>query len=504
MSRGKRYSNEGQLNYKKVFAVIIALIVIVMFVFMIKNLLSKGNEKQETSAVDYYALYANNLWGIIDSKGNNVIDPMYQEMLIVINNKKDVFLCTYDVNEQTGEYKTKVVNRNNEEIYKGYDKVEALENYDENENAWYEENILKVQKDSKYGLIDIDGKEILSIDYDSIETLKSIEDSLIVKKDELYGLVNTSGVTIIEPKYKSITNFGDDYKKGYITVDQDGKYGLVSYTGTQILENKYEKIDKIYGENYFVVQEKNKQEVIDTNGEEVITKGYDKITQIANSGVVYTKNGKYGLIGYDGKVKINAKYEDLKEINTDIFIAKKDKKYGIVDLKDNKKVDFKYANIYYDKTAGIYVAEDKKYQASIMDTDFKVQVKGILSELNTDNGYMKVKVGDGYKYYNFKFEEKNAEEVETTKTLYLSKKDGKYGFVNKDGYVVVDYIYDDATEQNDYGYAAVKKDNLWGSIDSEGKVVIEPTYNLDKNLIIDFIGKWHLGQDINMNYYCEK
>ena len=252
------------------------------------------------------------------------------------------------------------------------------------------------------------------------------------------------------------------------------------------------------------MQEKNKQEVIDTNGEEVITKGYDKITQIANSGVVYTKNGKYGLIGYDGKVKINAKYEDLKEINTDIFIAKKDKKYGIVDLKDNKKVDFKYANIYYDKTAGIYVAEDKKYQASIMDTDFKVQVKGILSELNTDNGYMKVKVGDGYKYYNFKFEEKNAEEVETTKTLYLSKKDDKYGFVNKDGYVVVDYIYDDATEQNDYGYAAVKKDNLWGSIDSEGKVVIEPTYNLDKNLIIDFIGKWHLGQDINMNYYCEK
>ena len=43
-------------------------------------------------------------------------------------------------------------------------------------------------------------------------------------------------------------------------------------------------------------------------------------------------------------------------------------------------------------------------------------------------------------------------------TLFLSKKDGKYGYVDKKGNVVVEYIYDDATEQNDSGYVAVKKD----------------------------------------------
>ena len=26
-------------------------------------------------------------------------------------------------------------------------------------------------------------------------------------------------------------------------------------------------------------------------------------------------------------------------------------------------------------------------------------------------------------------------------------------------------------------------------------------YNLDNYLLIDFIGRWHLGTDINMNYY---
>ena len=99
-------------------------------------------------------------------------------------------------------------------------------------------------------------------------------------------------------------------------------------------------------------------------------------------------------------------------------------------------------------------------------------------------------------------EEKTNKDV-LSNTLFLSKKDGKYGFVNSKNEVIVDYIYDDATEQNEYGYAAVKKDGKWGSIDINGKVVIEPTYNLDNNIIINFIGKWHLGQDANMNYYCE-
>lgn len=93
-------------------------------------------------------------------------------MPIIINKSKDVFLCTYDVNEEDGSYKTKALNSKNEEILTNYDKIEALENYDESENIWYEKNVLKVQKDGKWGLIDLDGKEIASTIYDNIETLK--------------------------------------------------------------------------------------------------------------------------------------------------------------------------------------------------------------------------------------------------------------------------------------------------------------------------------------------
>lgn len=41
MSRGKRYNGEQKLNLKKVFAVIITIIVIIMFFMGIKHILKK-------------------------------------------------------------------------------------------------------------------------------------------------------------------------------------------------------------------------------------------------------------------------------------------------------------------------------------------------------------------------------------------------------------------------------------------------------------------------------
>ena len=87
--------------------------------------------------------------------------------------------------------------------------------------------------------------------------------------------------------------------------------------------------------------------------------------------------------------------------------------------------------------------------------------------------------------------------------LFLSKKNGKYGYVNKNGLVIVDYIYDDATEQNTYGYAGVKKDGKWGAIDQSGNIILEPSLTLEHNTVISFVGKLHLAPDLNANYYTD-
>lgn len=502
MSRGKRYETEPKLNYQKVIAVIIALAVIVMFVLIIRNIF---NEKEKISqSSEYFVLYSNEKWGVINQLGETVIAPSYREMLVIPDKTKEVFLCTYDINEETGEYKTKAINSKNEEILTGYDKIEAIDNIDKNENVWYEDNVLRVQKDGKYGLIDLNGKELLPTEYDEIIGLNGIENSILIKKDDKYGLVNDTGSVIIEPNYKEIKNLGETYREGYITIDENDKYGVIGATKMKLLDNKYDNIEQVYLSDYYLVTENGERKVINSSGETILNSGFDQISSKTEDGFIYVSQGLYGEINTTGEVQIEPTYQDLKQVKKGVYIAKNNDRYGLIDNEGNTMIPFDYTLITYNKDAKLFIADDANYNTTIINENYESKITGILSEINTTKSYIRMRVDDEYKYYDLSCQEKTNIEVLEDNTLFLSKKDGKYGFVDKKGNVVVDYIYDDATEQNEYGFVAVKKDGKWGAIDKDGKVVVEPIYNLENNLKIDFIGRWHLGEDINMNYYCEK
>lgn len=503
MSRGRRYE-EPKLNMKKVFAVIVAIIVIIMCIVMLKGILSKDTKQGKIVSKDYFASYQNNKWGVIDSNGDNVIDPSYAEMIIVPNSKNDVFLCTYDVDYDNNTYKTKALNSENKEIFTEYDHVEAISNKDTDNNLWYENDVVRVEKNGLYGLIDLSGKELLQCEYDKIEALEGVENTFKITKDGKVGIADDKGNVLITPSYAEITSLDKDRSQGFIVKNSDGKYGIVDTANKQVLETKYDTVEKIYRNDYYVVTENGKQEVVKKAGDIVLSGNYDKIEAILQNpenGIIYKQKEKYGIMNLSGDVVIKPEYEKLKEGASGSIIAKKDSKYGIIDLQGNQKVEFKYQNLSYNEKADLYIAEDDQYENEILDSNYQVKQTGYLIELNTDKGYMELNQNNSYKYYNFKFEEQNAENIFTSNTLFASKKDGKYGFVDKNGKTVVDYIYDDVTSQNSYGYAGIKKDGKWGAIDKDGKVVKEPTYNLDDYLKIDFIGGWYLGKDINMNYY---
>lgn len=201
-TKGNRYSEEGRLNYSKVLAVIIAIIVVVVFVMALVQLL--GMDIIPKNGNEYFALYEQEKWGVIDNKGNIVIAPSYAEMIIIPDSTKDVFICTYEINNETGEYKSKVLNKKNKEIFTEYEQVEALENYDKGQNIWYEEDVLKVKQNGKYGLINFKGKKILECEYDQIYALKGVKESIVIEKDGKLGLVDDTGRKIINTEYKKI------------------------------------------------------------------------------------------------------------------------------------------------------------------------------------------------------------------------------------------------------------------------------------------------------------
>ncbi len=503
MERGKRYYEEPKLNIKKVIAVVVAILVIIMFVVAIKKLISDDEGTTRGIASAYFPVYTNGGWGVIDDSGKIVIEPTYEEYIIIPNNKKDVFICTYGVDYDANTYKTKVLNANGNEIISGYELVQPIYNYDESNNVFFEDNVLVVQKDGKYGMVDYSGNVLLDCKYENIEAVKGIENSFIIKENGKEGLSDSEGKIIIKAEYKEIRGLGDNYQNGYIVVNTEGKYGVIDFTGNQVIENSYEDIADVYGNGMYVVKDKT-YKLIDKAGKTILD-NFDSIKSINGENIIVSVDGKYGVKNIENEELISTDYQDLIYAFSNYYIAKKDGKYGVVDTTGKTVLKFKYQNIAYREVASFFEAEKSgNTETIIIDSNFEEKLTGYLSEVNTEKGYFRIKTSGEYKYYNFKFEEKSAQEILTNNTLFLSQKDDKYGYTDKNGNVVVDYIYDDAREQNAYGFVAVKKDGLWGSLDADGKIVAEPKYSLESNVYESFIGKWHISEDLNAYYYTDK
>lgn len=502
MSTGKRYDSKPKLNYKKVFGVFIAIAVLVMMIILIVNVVKTSNNKVEVKKVSYYVSYENGKFGIINNEGENVINPEYDELIAIPNNSKSIFVCTYDVNDEEGTYKTKVINDKNEEILSGYEKIEAVDNSDSKQNIWYEDNILRVSKNGKYGLIDFEGKEILTCDYDEITALTSVKNEFLVKKAGNIGLVNEKGQTIIPVQYKEIRTLKEGYNSEYIVINENDQYGIISTSGAILIEPKYEAIKYLNSSTMFAVKEANVWKLYNSESKSItIDGGYDDIIEVKNDNVIIVKDGKYGVINTNKEEKIAPQYEDLKFVFSIYYIAKKDGKFGIINTENEEIKPFEYINMIYVENASFIQADKTETETVIFDSNLAQKVSGIVSEVNIDKGYVKVYTNNEYKYYNFKFEEKNASDLINSNTLYLSKKDGKYGYIDKEGKKVIDYMYEDGTEQNSCGFAAIKKDGVWGSINIIGAIVKKPSVNLDNSIYVDFIGEWHLS---NSGLYYEK
>lgn len=505
MSRGKRYNGEQKLNVKKVIASVLVLVVLIMVIVLINKLLKNGSGKKTNEKIitnSYISVYTNGKWGVINSKGEYVIEPQYDNMVVIPDASKEIFIYQSNVDLEKNTFDSKAIDAKSNNLFGNYQKVEAVQRLNKDGSISYDNNVLKVSNDSKYGLINFNGTELLPCEYDSIEPIKYIKNSFETVKDGKKGVVDNSGSIIVENKYNEVAAVTEKYEDGYIVKDSNNKYGLINYNKKQVLECKYDKIQNVCGNDMYVVKSGNELQIVKNGGEVVTKSGFDEVAGI-DTNIVIKKSGKFGIISSTGESLVNPTYSYIKYLFDGKYIAAKDDKYGVIDLNNQTIIDFKYTGMTYMSEEGFIEADVDYTNTELLDINFAVKAKGIVSEINTNHKFVKVRVGDTYKYYDFQLQEKSVKDFYPANTLYLSKQNGKYGFVDKNGIVIVDYIYDDATEQNDYGYAAVKKDGKWGTIDSTGKVTVEPQYELMQNPVISFIGKWHLAPDLNANYYTD-
>lgn len=135
-----------------------------------------------------------------------------------------------------------------------------------------------ISKDGKYGVISLNGEEIIGNKYNSISFLEYTRDFIVANTNNKYGIISKDGMAKINLQYDSIEVL--NYEPVLYKVKKLDKYGIMREDGSIVNEIKYDSIG--YPEN----------KAKEINYTLIIPNINEKIPE----SIVVCINGKYGLV----------------------------------------------------------------------------------------------------------------------------------------------------------------------------------------------------------------
>lgn len=241
-----------------------------------------------------------------------------------------------------------------------------------------------------------------------------------------WGYIDNKGNFVIKPKYDFAYDFAEN---GIAIVEEKNLYGIIDQLGKYVLQPKYDSINE-FSEGRAAAVQGDIFKVIDENGKELTTKPYIFIGSFKEGRAVMAitdKQGKslYGYLDREGKEAVPPKFEYVGDFNNGKAVVKiSDNQYALIDFNGDILKNYKYA----------FVGE----------------------------------LGDGL-------------------LAFKQRDDGKFGYMDVDGNVVIQPRYTGAQPFSE-GRAVVNVSenygNNYGLIDKKGNYIIMPQYN-DINLLGD-------------------
>lgn len=505
---------------------IVAVIIIAISIMAIINEVQLHYKVEEISEYKYFTLEQNQKYGVIDRNGNIVIEAEYGAVQIP-NPSKAIFVCVKEYNENTKEYETVVYNEKKEVLLSNYKNVQAISIYTNVNSTPYEKSVLTYKENGKYGLINLEGKQITKPVYDEISSINYKEGTFLVKQNELEGIINMKGKVIIKCEYESVTsdNYysenGNKKQAGFIVSKktEDGyRYGYANYRGTIILNPIYtqlERVTEIANEKgvYFIAF-KNGQAGLLKNNKEILNYEYEDIQYNVLGSIFVTKrNGKYGAVNQEGTTVLYPEYDNVytggmylnalkdkdififdlngnkietnevsktKTENANYYITiDKNNKYKVVDSKDNIIIDKDYTYIEY--LPGDYFIVERDSKSGIIDSNGKsvIELKyDSISRIN-ETDILQMETNKNIALYNLNMKEivsmDNAivKEVKDEKAYILLYSDTDFKYLDKNGNIL--------TSQNLFENNPLFAKNIngkWGFVDKEGNLKVQNDYEL--------------------------
>lgn len=367
-----------------------------------------------------------------------------------------------------------------------------------------------VTKAGKYGIIDATGQVLLPLKYTQI--LKWNDKLYLLKQGKKMGLSNHQGSIILPVNYSNISKL-NCYGKAIISLGgketpnegktymANAKYGIIDDNGTILVSPTYKGIyefsydvnninpyheGKRLGYSYHYTSDTLQTDcsyigfnnngyniynagIMDANGSIVLNAGlYYFVTQpqngiiryfnqqkkITNCGFFNINTGKELETGVYNNTIDQIKFWTHGDFYGDIAPVNGDK-WSFID-KDGNKVRTDYTSLSHSKEKGLWAAKNNSGTWDVFDD-------------NNNN----LTALSGYEEISFPINKEDQD-------IFSVKKDGKWGFINKSGEIVVPLEYDKAAS-NKFDFLPVKKNGKWGLLSVKGSVIV-PTEYIDIKL----------------------
>lgn len=307
-----------------------------------------------------------------------------------------------------------------------------------------------VSDGKKYGYIKEDGKEVTSLKYDIVDSMRLDDNTINL----------------------------DDFKfvDGLAQYTDGTNYGLLNEHGKEVIDANYSSIEVINKD--LIIVSDNKFYFINKNNEKIFDQEFEMITSIEGLGSIFivSNEGKQALINNKGEILTEYKYDSI---------------YGLTDSSSNNYV---FCAMYDDNT-DVYLYNSENLSFTKLDS-FNNYTPTIF---NNNNIYFVSPTGF-YSIYNI-----NTNNIITLNNTYTAigpfvnslafaiNSNNEVGYINEKEETIIDFQYDyNNTESfTTFGLAVVGKDSLVGVINTNNEQILEFNYlnisiiNNNRFLVLD-------------------
>lgn len=272
------------------------------------------------SAQQYFPIKVNKKWGLINTNGQVILEPVYD----AIGEFKHF---GYAVMQKEGSVGL-LGPRGREIVPPLYDDIKVLDS-----------TLIAVMESGQWMVVNLHGKTVLEKGYQQVQVWNGYY--LAYRQGGKWGLVNKFGHKLAEPAYDDI-QFENG---GFFITTRNNQLGLLSGTGRQILPNKAGEI-RFFSDSLFFFKLGNQWGAVNFDGVEVIEAKYRSFSRISDNFIKLLANdGRYVYSIPCSRILSDGQFDDFYAFSRRYVIVKKQRQLGLMDWCGNLVLPAAYNEI---------------------------------------------------------------------------------------------------------------------------------------------------------------